>query len=60
MVGEEGAQSMRIILTAVISLQCDDGQAELGLDISMKGFYDGKHLRLSTNWKSPNIVGKII
>jgi hypothetical protein len=58
--GEERAQSVGIVLTAIISLQGHERKPELGVNVGVKRTDNRKNFRLRTYWNNPNVMSEII
>lgn len=58
--GKDGTQRMRVVFAVIIYLQVHDRESKLCLNVSMKFTNNGENFGLCFNWKSPNVVSKII
>ena len=57
---EEGSQSSVVEFPTIVGLQSEPTKPKLCMNVGLKGLEERKNVRLITNRKRPDIVGKII
>jgi hypothetical protein len=60
MVREEKPEGMGIELAAIVSLESNEGETELGASVNNKRAQDVEHFRFLSNRERPSVMSKII